>query len=123
MENLEEKLRHMAEIKEYCLTQLSAIEGLVRVGNGKAPHILSVSMPGYPSANVVNDLDTQGICISAGSACHKGKPSHVFAALGLEKRVTQGILRISFAPETTREDIDALCAALKKHHDTRFPMF
>ena len=22
-----------------------------------------------------------------------------------------------------REDIDALCAALKKHHDTRFPMF
>ena len=123
MENLEEKLRHMAEIKEYCLTQLSAIEGLVRVGNGEAPHILSVSMPGYPSANVVNDLDTQGICISAGSACHKGKPSHVFAALGLEKRVTQGILRISFAPETTREDIDALCAALKKHHDTRFPMF
>ncbi|MBQ3102895.1 MAG: cysteine desulfurase [Oscillospiraceae bacterium] len=122
-ENLEEKLRHMAEIKAYCLSRLSGIEGLVRVGNGDAPHVLSVSMPGYPSANVVTDLSDQGICISAGSACHKGKPSHVFAALGLEKRVTQGILRISFAPETTREDIDALYEALKKHHDTRFPMF
>ena len=49
--------------------------------------------------------------------------ARVMAALGLEKRVTQGILRISFAPETTREDIDALYEALKKHHDTRFPMF
>ena len=43
------------------------------------PHILALSLAGWPSQNIVNDLGAQGICISAGSACHQGKPSHVVA--------------------------------------------
>lgn len=43
-------------------------------------------MPGYPSQNVVNDLSAAGICISAGSACHRGKASQVTAAMKLPKR-------------------------------------
>ena len=34
--------------------------------------------------SVVEALAGQGVCISSGSACHRGKPSHVFAALRLE---------------------------------------
>ena len=92
------------------------------MGRGGAPHILSFSLPGYPSQNVVNDLGSQGICLSAGSACHKGKPSHVCAALGLPKRVTAGALRVSFGPETTLAEIEALASALKRHRESRFPM-
>ena len=66
----EEKLAHMAQLKQYALEQLLTIDGVVRIGNGDAPHILSVSLVGYPSANVVTELGAQGICISAGSACH-----------------------------------------------------
>ena len=83
---------------------------------------LSVSLPGYPSQNIVNDLSSKGICISAGSACHQGKPSHVIATLKLPKKVSGGVIRLSFGPETTREDIDQCVAALRKHHDTRMPM-
>lgn len=122
MENLPEKLAHMAAIKAYAKERLTEIPGLVFIANGSAPHVLSLSMPGYPSQNVVNDLSDQGICISAGSACHQGKPSQVTAALGLDKKTAAGVVRLSFGPETTRAEIDAAAAALKTHKETRFPM-
>ena len=121
-EGLEDKLRHMAEIKAYAKEQLSAIPDLVFVGRSDAPHILSVSLVGWPSQNIVNDLGSQGICISAGSACHQGKPSQVVAALHLPKKTAGSVVRLSFGPETTREDIDACVQALRRHHDTRMPM-
>ena len=120
--NLDASLAHMAELKAYALDQLLAIDGVVRVGNGEAPHVLAISLAGYPSANVVEDLAAQGICISAGSACHRGKASHVYEAMNLPKKVKAGVLRVSFGPETQTSDIDALAAALKAHRDTRFPM-
>ncbi|MBQ5738854.1 MAG: cysteine desulfurase [Oscillospiraceae bacterium] len=121
-ENFEEKLAHMAAIKAYAEEKLLAIDGVERVGNGQAPHVLCLSLVGYPSANVVTELGAQGICISAGSACHRGKVSHVYAAMELAKKTAAGVLRISFAPDTTFEEIDALAAALKAHKETRFPM-
>ncbi|MDD3346994.1 cysteine desulfurase family protein [Oscillibacter sp.] len=121
-ENLAQKLAHMAAIKAYAVEQLCAIDDLTIIGSGTAPHILAVSLVGWPSQNIVNDLSEQGICISAGSACHQGKPSHVVAALKLPKRTAGGVIRLSFGPETTQADIDACAAALRRHHDTRLPM-
>ena len=118
----EEKLARMAQLKQYALEQLLTIDGVVRIGNGDAPHILSVSLVGYPSANVVTELGAQGICISAGSACHRGKLSHVYAAMKLDKKTAAGVLRVSFAPETTEADVDALVSALRRHRETRFPL-
>ena len=120
--NLRETLDRMAQIKAYAIEQLTTIADLKVIGSGEAPHILSVSLSGWPSQNIVNDLSSQGICISAGSACHQGKPSHVVAALGLDKRTAGGVIRLSFGPETTKEEIDACAAALKSHHDNRMPM-
>ena len=121
-EHLAQKLQHTAEIKEYCRERLLTIPGMVSVGKGTAPHILSMALVGYPSANIVTDLGEKGICISAGSACHRGKSSHVVSTLGLDKRTAAGVIRISFSPDTTKEDIDTLCAALKEHQASRFPM-
>jgi len=121
-ENLPEKLERMRSLREYAAARLSAIPDLTVVADGAAPHILAVSLEGYPSQNIVSELGEKGICISAGSACHQGKPSHVVAALGLPKRTAAGVIRLSFGPETTREDIDACAAALQAHHDARFPM-
>ncbi|MBQ3548533.1 MAG: cysteine desulfurase [Oscillospiraceae bacterium] len=121
-EQLEESWQHMAAIKAYCSEKLLNIDGIVAVGEGQAPHILAVSLVGYPSANVVTDLGAQGICLSAGSACHRGKLSHVVQALGLDKRTAGGVLRLSFGPETTTADIDTVCAALEQHMRSRFPM-
>ena len=121
-DHLEDKLHHMAEVKAYAVEKLSAIPDLHIIGDGKAPHVLSVSMAGWPSQNVVNDLGSQGLCISAGSACHHGKSSQVVSALGLPKRVAAGVIRLSFGPETTFAEIDACAEALRNHHDHRMPM-
>ena len=121
-DHLEDKLRHMAEVKAYAVEKLTAIPDLQIIGDGKAPHVLSVSMAGWPSQNVVNDLGSQGICVSAGSACHQGKSSQVVAALHLPKRVAAGVIRLSFGPETTFADIDACAEALRNHHNHRMPM-
>ena len=112
----------MAEIKDYCRERLLSIPGIVPVGQGTAPHILAVSLVGYPSAIIVTDLGARGICISAGSACHRGKASHVVSALHLDKKTAAGVIRISFGPETAAADIDGLYEALLDHKNHRFPM-
>ena len=123
LENLDEKLRHMAQIRDYAVERLSAIPDLkILSAPGGAPHVLSVSLVGWPSQNIVNDLGLQDICVSAGSACHQGRPSHVIAALKLPKKVSGGVIRLSFGPETTAAHIDACADALRRHHDTRMPM-
>ena len=108
-----EDTAHMAELKAYAARTLrERVKGLVLVGEGTAPHILPISMPGYKSEVVLRFLSDRGICVSSGSACHKGKPSHVYAALGLNKKVLDGVLRGSFSYDTTRADIDALAEGL-----------
>ncbi|MBD5162554.1 MAG: cysteine desulfurase [Oscillibacter sp.] len=114
--------RRLAECNAYAREKLSAIPDLRFIGPGDAPHILSVSLPGYPSQNIVSELGEQGVCISAGSACHRGRASHVLTAMGLDKKTAAGTVRISFGPETAFEDIDALAEALLAHKTKRFPM-
>ena len=122
LERLDEETAAMAALRDYAAERLTAIPTLQLVGQADAPHILSVSLPGYPSQNIVNDLSGKGICISAGSACHQGRASHVLTAMGLPKKVAAGTIRISFGPGTTREDVDALAEALREHQARRFPM-
>ena len=81
-----------------------------------------MALPGYPSEMLVRELSDRGICVSSGSACHKGRPSHVFAALGLPKRTLMGVLRLSFGPDNTRADADVLAEALGEITKKRIAM-
>ena len=118
----EENIGRMAELKDYAQTALlSAVPELEVIGAGTAPHILCLTLPGYKSEVLVRLLGDQGICVSAGSACHRGKPSHVFAALPLTKGRRDGAFRISFSPASTREEVDALVRALARAKETLFP--
>ena len=103
----------MADLKAYAIETLTTtVPGLRPLIEGGAPHILPITLPGYKSEVVVRFLSDRGIYVSSGSACHKGKPSHVYAALKLPKKEQDGVLRISFSHDTTREDVDALAEGL-----------
>lgn len=138
---LPETLSHLERLRAYAIQRLTEIPDCIIIGGASknvpghstagsaaadgavyAPHILAAALDGWPGQNVVRDLSAQGICVSAGSACHKGKPSHVIAALRLPKRTEKSVIRLSFGPETTEAEIDALACALRRHHDERFPM-
>lgn len=122
LEGRERDRAHMEAIRDLAREKLLAIPDMVPVGAGTAPHILAVSLAGWPAGNIVNDLGAQGICVSAGSACHQGKPSHVVAALKLPRRAAAGVIRLSFGPGTTEAEIDACARALRRHRETRMPM-
>lgn len=110
---LDRDLAHMAELKDYAIEQLTgAVPGVVRVGSGTAPHVLSISLPGYKSEVLVRFLSDRGVYVSSGSACHRGKASHVYAAMNLSKPVRDGMLRVSFGPSNTKEEVDQLAQAL-----------
>lgn len=120
MEHREDYTNRMAAVKNYFLeSSLAAIPETVVVSAGDAPHICAVSLPGYPSEMLVRDLSDRGICVSSGSACHRGKPSHVFAATGRPKGELLGTLRVSFCPENTTGEIDALVESLVEIKRTR----
>ena len=111
----QQDLAHMKELKAYMEETLTReVPGLQILVRDGAPHILPVTLPGYKSEVVVRFLSDRGICVSSGSACHKGKPSHVFAALKLPKKELDGALRLSISYDTTRADVDALAAGLKE---------
>lgn len=111
---LEEHRDYLTGLKAYALEAFRReVPGLVVVAEGQAPHICAISLPGYPSQVVVRWLSDQGFCLSAGSACHRGQASHVYAAMGLSKPVRDGMLRVSFGPENTRDQVDQLAAALR----------
>ena len=112
---------HMADLKAYTLEQLALrVPEAERIGNGTAPHILALTLPGYKAEVLVRALGDMGICVSAGSACHRGKPSHVYAAMGLDKARREGSFRVSFSGDTTREEVDAFVEGLVKARDMLF---
>ena len=111
----------MEQLRDSVRKQLSdAIEDVEFIGGG-APHILSISLPGYRSEVLMNFLEAKHIYTSKSSACKKGGRSHVLEAMGLPVRVIDGALRISFSRYTMQEEADALCSALIEAHASLFP--
>ena len=119
--SLNSSIKRMNELRSHAVNRLSTeTEGIVFIGGG-TPHILSLSMPGYPSEVVMNYLERDGICIAKSSACKKGGRSHVLEAIGLAPNVIDSALRISFSRFTTLEEVDALCDGLLRAKQQLFP--
>ena len=113
-EHLQENYERMAALRQLAIDALRRdIPELVVIGGG-APHILSISLPGWRSEVLMNYMEAREIYVSKSSACKKGGRSHVLEAIGLAPKVIDGAIRIGLSRFTTREDILALCAALKE---------
>ena len=82
-------------------TRLSSEEG--------TPYILSVSAVGLRGEVLLHMADDKGLIIGTGSACSsnaKTRYSKVILACGHDEKTADGVLRISFSPETTQEEVE-----------------
>lgn len=114
-------MAHMRGLQELAIGRLlDEVQGIQIIG-AAAPHILSVSLPGYGSEVLMNFLDQRGICVARSSACKKGGRSHVLEAMGLAPKVIDGALRVSFSRFTTESDVNALCDGLRDARNSLFP--
>jgi cysteine desulfurase len=73
----------------------------------RLPNTLAFAVPGLKAETALIAFDLEGVALSSGSACSSGKvgPSHVLAAMGVERSLAQGALRVSFGWNSTREDV------------------
>jgi cysteine desulfurase len=90
---------------------LAAIPGARVNGAGvpRLPNTLSITCPGCDAEALLIALDLEGLCASAGSACHSGstKPSAVLSAMGLSPNEARATLRLSLGWTSTDADVDA----------------
>jgi cysteine desulfurase len=73
----------------------------------RAPHMLTVCVPGADSEALLMHLDLAGIAAGSGSACTTGtvEPSHVLAAMGVPRELAIAAVRFSLGRETTADDV------------------
>lgn len=70
------------------------------------PYILTVSAKGLRGAVLQQLLSAQGVFAGTGSACSSKKPfSRVLEACGYPQETLYGVLRFSFSPQTTEEEV------------------
>lgn len=79
-----------------------------------APHILTAAFPKYPSEVIMRLLEEDEIYVSAGSACSKGKKSHVLRAVGFPEKLMGNAVRISLSRFSTEDDIEKLLSTAEK---------
>ena len=111
-------IERMRALRQRAVEQLSAAIAELRVVPGQAPHILSLSLPGFRSEVLMNYLEAREVYVSKSSACKKGGRSHVLEAIGLDARTIDGAVRVGLSRFTSQEDIDALCQGLIEAHGT-----
>ena len=107
----------------------SKLDAAIRSAGGEvvadsAPRIATIAcyrMPGVPGAAQMMHLDLAGIAVTAGSACASGslKTSHVLTAMGWTEEAAREVIRVSFGPQTTNGDIDALVGEWRSLKDKR----
>lgn len=104
--------KRIAALRAYCEDELRARVPQACVLADGTPHILCLSLPGGRSEVIVRMLEETGVYVSSGSACSRGRRSHVLTAMGLESKIIDGAIRVSMSRENTKEDIDALIKGL-----------
>ncbi len=113
---LAENAEKMGALRAEIIRRLQADIPELRVLGGGAPHILSLSLPGFRSEVLMNFLEAREVYVSKSSACKKGARSHVLEAMGLDARTIDGALRVGLSRFTAEEDVDALCLGLRDAH-------
>lgn len=95
---------------------LGAVEGMVETGRrpGKVAGSAHLCFEGIESEALLFLLEDAGVYASAASSCSSGAqdPSHVLAAMGYDRMLAGGSLRLSLGYETTDADIDLALAVI-----------
>ncbi len=103
--------RYEHELLEYATDCLATVPGLRMIGTApEKAGVLSFVLDGVKTEEVGGLLDQEGIAVRSGHHC--AQP--ILRCFGLESTV-----RASLAPYNTREDIDALTAALRRLQASR----
>ncbi len=113
------RLRETRALSDYLVSQLTALGGIVVNSPEDAlPYVVNFSVLGIKSETMIHFLESKDIYVSGGSACAKGKRSHVLTAMSLPNERIDSAIRVSFARTSAKEDVNALVCALQDGMNT-----
>ena len=105
--------------RDYFLEQIQKKIENVKINGDlekRLPGNANISFDNISGGELLYKLDENGICASAGSACSTANqmPSHVLTAIGLDSKLAENTLRITFGKDNTLDDINYLIDTLNK---------
>lgn len=115
--DISEQSEKIKLLNQYAKEKLLAIDGVkINSSDTASDYIINAYIPTFmTSQTVVQHLSGQyEVYVSNGSACAKGKKSHVLTAMGLPDHIIEKSIRISFSRDTTMGDIDTLANAIEE---------
>ncbi len=106
------KLRHMRDRLEAGLLQLGAV--IFGQAAERLPNTSFFAFPGIEGETMVMALDRKGYAVASGSACSSDstEPSQVLLAMGVERDLARGAIRVSLASNNSIEQIEAFLLVL-----------
>ena len=111
--DIKTELEEMKKLNLYCRSRLSEIENVhINSDESCLPYIINFSVRGIRSETMLHYLAQKGIYVSSGSACAKGKKSHVLEAMGIEPALADSAVRVSFSRYNDLSDVDELIKEL-----------
>jgi len=110
------RMRAMRDALEMGLKALAPQAVIFGVDAQRLPNTTLFALPGMKAETAVIAFDLDGVAVSSGAACSSGKvqPSHVLAAMGVQRAVSEGAIRLSLGPATTDSDIEMFLNAWNK---------
>lgn len=115
--DLKKQSEKIKEINAYAKEGLLTVPGVkINSGDDASDYIINLFVPTFmTSQTVVQHLSSKyGVYVSNGSACAKGKRSHVLTAMKLDDKIIEKSIRVSFSRTTTKGDIDEFVNAIKE---------
>lgn len=111
--------KNLKELRNYFLSEIqSKISNITINGDleKRLPGNVNISFESISGGELLYELDKRGICASAGSACSTSNPmpSHVLMAIGLNSKLAENTLRITFGKDNTKKDVEFLINELEK---------
>jgi cysteine desulfurase len=104
--------QHLEPLADRVRNLIDDIELATFVGSrtGRLNNTVAMVVRGADSIALLAGLDMEGVCASSGSACSAGslEPSHVIAALGVERELQNSLVRFSLGRESTAEEVTHL---------------
>lgn len=99
----------IAALRSAFIEELSALDGVIvnAENEDNLSAVLNLRIEGVLNSDLVYNMDLQGVCIAAGSACASAsiKPSHVLIAMGMTEAEVKESVRISFGKNNTEAEV------------------
>ncbi len=116
VKNLAQFAQHTQHLRDTCEAGLSKL-GATLFGHGakRIPNTSFFAFENIEGETLVMALDRKGFAVASGSACSSDstEPSHVLLAMGVEKDIARGAIRVSFGLQNTVEQVQQFLTVLE----------